>query len=130
MSREVRIIYSAALCGLLLATGCGKSAKDTYGAPSFMIESTIAVLDGLKKTLGTKDIYALQERTAKVSGALANLPSLVPSPAGKAKAQKAADMYEKEVMPAILSFQYGPAAMGKKLDEIRAVVVEVGKEVQ
>ena len=130
MNRGLKItLCGAILCGVLLTAGCGKSAKDTYGAPSFMVESTLAVIDGLKAVLPKKSNYDLLGATARVSGALDHLPSIVPSAAGKAKAQKAAEMYEKEVKPAILSLEYDPAAMAKKVDEIRAVVVEVGKEV-
>jgi hypothetical protein len=130
MNRGLKITFcGAVLCGVLLTAGCGKSAKDTYGAPSFMVESTVAVIDGLKALLPKKSNYDLLGATSRVSGALANLPGIVPSATGKAKAQKVAEMYEKEVKPAILSLEYDPVAMAKKVDEIRAAVLEVGKEV-
>jgi hypothetical protein len=131
MKRGLTItLFGALLCVVLVAAGCGKSAKDTYSAPSFMVESTLSVIDGLKGVLPKKNIYDLGGATARVSGALANLPGVVPSESGKAKARKAADLYEKEVKPTLLTLEYDPAAMGKKLDEIRATVVDVGKEIK
>ena len=131
MNRAITFaVFGTVLCALLLTAGCGKSDKEQYSSPSFMIESTLGVIDGLKKVLPTKDIYQLSLTTGQVSGALADLPTYATSPAGKAKAKKAIEMFEKEVSPTIVSLQYDPAAIGKKLDEIRAIVVEVGKEVK
>jgi hypothetical protein len=95
-----------------------------------MVQSVAAVIDALKDALPSKSIYEIPPASGKVSGALAKLPSIVPSAAGKAKAQKASETFEKELRPVIESLQYDPVAMGKKLDQIRAIVVEVGKEIK
>jgi hypothetical protein len=131
MSRAIEVtVFGTVLCALLLTAGCRKSDKERYSSPSFMIENTIGVIDALKMVLPTKDIHQLAATAGQVSGALANLPTYATSAAGKAKAQKAIEMFEKEVNPAVLSLQYDPAAMARKLDEIRAIVLEVGKEVK
>jgi hypothetical protein len=106
--------------------GCGKK----QGSSSFLAESVTATIDALKDTLPSKGNYQVHAAVGTVSSALATLPGYVPSAAGKAKAQKAIDLYEKDVRVTIETLQYDTAAMCKKLDEIRAIVVEVGKEIK
>ena len=64
------------------------------------------------------------------AGSLKAVIDLTPSPAGKAKLQKAYETFNTEIKPALLSADYDPAAMAKKIDEIKAVVVDVSKEVK
>jgi hypothetical protein len=131
MNRKLAVaLCCAVLSALLLAAGCGKSPQEKYGSNSFMVQSTAAVIDALKDALPSKSMYEIPPAIGKVSGSLAKLPAIVPSAAGKAKIQKASETFEKELRPVIETLQYDAVAMGKKLDQIRATVLEVGKEIE
>jgi len=124
------ILFSSALCMTLLTTGCHKSPKEEYGSASFKLEGTVSAINSLKKVLPRKDMYELQGAAGRVGGALQAVPDLVSSPAGKAKAKQAYDSYIKDVATPVMSLQYDPAAMAKKLDEIKATIMEISKEVK
>lgn len=128
--RFASILLLAAVGLLLLTAGCRKSAQQQFASPSFLLESAIAGVDEMKVYLPRKDGNELTRATAGMSGALTKAVELVPSAEGKAKVQKASDTYEKELRPAIMSLNYDPATMIKKMDEIRATLVEVSKEVK
>jgi hypothetical protein len=131
MNRTLKIaLYSLAAFSMLLSSGCGKSEKDTVNSDAFAMKSSISEIDTLKAALPAKNPHDLDAYTRGGSDALQSALKLVPSAAGKAKVQKASDEFDKELMPTILSGQYDPPAMSKKLDGIKAVLAEVSKEVK
>jgi hypothetical protein len=132
MNGTVKILFCGAvlvLGAVLLTTGCSKSPQQQYASGATIFDGVITSLDQLKVILPRKNGNEMSMAAPGMSGSLSSLIALVPSPAGKAKLQKVSETYDKEIKPALLSVDYDPAAMAKKIDEIKAIVVDVSKEV-
>jgi hypothetical protein len=124
------ILFSAVVGAAFLTAGCHGRAQTQYSSAPFLLDSAISGVDSLKMYLPRKNANELMSATAAVSGALKASIDLVPSAGGKAEVQKASETYEKELRPVIMSLDYDPVAIGKKLDDIRATLVKVSKEVK
>ena len=131
MNDKFRIVTCCLLVSaMLLTAGCGGSDKETYGSDSFAMKSALSTVDLLQSVLPAKNPYDLNGYSNSVSASLRSVIPIVPSAAGKAKVQKASEEFDKDMLPALQSGQYDPAAMSKKLDGIKALLQEVSKEVK